>query len=109
MSTTLSYEYVSLTHPTRYRKAFAPDVADTLRQALETLKPFMPFHQAVTLRKGLNGEEGQLQAFGLADLFGDGGELGYINIAELIEHPRIELDWHWKPITLAQLRERRGL
>lgn len=154
----------SFSRPTRYRNPFAPDVADTIRQALAMLKPFLPFHQAVTLRKGMDGEEweyfcqtalklaltvkqmpqtgetedlgdraiihlhyfgpsqdwwitekdidadqkGQLQAFGLADLFRDGGELGYISIAELIAHPRIELDWHWKPITLAELRKKRG-
>ncbi|SEN75387.1 DUF2958 domain-containing protein, partial [Nitrosomonas marina] len=30
-------------------------------------------------------EDEQLQAFGLADLYGDGGELGYISIQELID------------------------
>jgi hypothetical protein len=45
----------------------------------------------------------QHQAFGLADLFGDGGELGYISIVELIRN-RVELDLHWTPRTLAQVR-----
>lgn len=49
----------------------------------------------------------QIQAFGLANLFGDGGELGYIGIAELIAHG-VELDWHWKPLTLADLRAKKG-
>jgi len=40
----------------------------------------------------------QLQAFGWADL-GDGGELGYISISDLIEHG-VELDLHWQPKTL---------
>ena len=46
--------------------------------------------------------EEQHQAFGLAD-FGDGGELGYISIAELIKHG-VELDLYWKPRTLAEIR-----
>lgn len=46
--------------------------------------------------------EGQLQAFGLANL-GDGPELGYISIAEIIANGG-ELDLHWKPITLAAVR-----
>ena len=44
----------------------------------------------------------QQQAFGLADLFGDGGEMGYISIEEIIQ--RGELDFHWKPKTLAEVR-----
>ena len=43
--------------------------------------------------------EGQIQAFGAADL-GHGGELGYISIKELIQHGA-ELDLHWTPKTLA--------
>lgn len=41
----------------------------------------------------------QLQAFGHADLFGDGGELGYISIAEIIAEGG-ELDLHFtaKPL-----------
>lgn len=44
-------------------------------------------------------EDEQLQAFGLADLFGDGGELGYISIEELIG-AGVELDLYWTPKTL---------
>lgn len=47
----------------------------------------------------------QHQAFGLADLFGDGGELGYISIVEILQN-RGELDLHWIPKTIKQLRER---
>jgi hypothetical protein len=43
------------------------------------------------------------QAFGLADLFGDGGELGYISIRELVQNG-VELDLHWTPKTLAAIR-----
>jgi len=50
--------------------------------------------------------EGQQQAFGLADLFGDGGELGYINLAEILENGG-ELDLHFAPVTLEVLREQR--
>jgi hypothetical protein len=46
---------------------------------------------------------GQIQAFGLADLFGDGGELGYISIAEILENGG-ELDFHFTPKTLAEIR-----
>jgi hypothetical protein len=48
-------------------------------------------------------EPGQHQAFGLADLFNDGGELGYISIVELIQN-RAELDLYFKPRTLGELR-----
>lgn len=42
----------------------------------------------------------QLQAFGLANLFRDGGEWGYIPIKELIEND-VELDLYWtvRPIS----------
>lgn len=43
-------------------------------------------------------ETEQLQAFGWADL-GHGGELGYINIAELVSSG-VEIDLHWTPKTL---------
>ncbi len=48
-------------------------------------------------------EPGQHQAFGLADLFGDGGELGYISIVELISSGA-ELDLYFQPRTLRELR-----
>ena len=41
-------------------------------------------------------EDGVTQAFGKADLFGDGGELGYISITELTEN-RTEIDLYWTP------------
>jgi hypothetical protein len=47
--------------------------------------------------------EGQLQAFGLADLFGDGGEMGYISIAELTEE-NIELDFNFTPAPVSQIQ-----
>lgn len=50
-----------------------------------------------------DGVPPQSQAFGLADLFGDGGELGYISIAEILANNG-ELDFHWKPQTLEQIR-----
>lgn len=46
---------------------------------------------------------GQVQAFGVADLFGDGGELGYISLPELFTSGA-ELDLHYTPQTLRQLR-----
>ncbi|HWY30601.1 MAG TPA: hypothetical protein VNX46_07615 [Candidatus Acidoferrum sp.] len=44
----------------------------------------------------------QHQAFGLADLFADGGELGYISIQEILANGG-ELDFHFKPQTLAEI------
>lgn len=43
------------------------------------------------------------QAFGLADLFRDGGELGYISIAELLEN-EAELDLYFEPKPLREVR-----
>ena len=48
----------------------------------------------------------QIQCFGLADLFNDGGELGYIPICELIEN-NVELDLHWTPKPLSEVRKSR--
>lgn len=52
---------------------------------------------------GTPDEPGQHQAFGLADLFGDGDELGYISIVEILANGG-ELDLHFTPCTLALLR-----
>jgi hypothetical protein len=49
----------------------------------------------------------QLQAFGLADLFGDGGEMGYISIVELLEN-NLELDLYFTPCKLGELRVKRA-
>jgi hypothetical protein len=48
--------------------------------------------------------QGQIQAFGLADLFGDGGELGYISIDEITKCGA-ELDFHFKPCPLSIVRD----
>lgn len=48
-------------------------------------------------------EDRQSQAFGLSDLFGDGGELGYISLPEIFSC-RGELDLYWTPKTLAEVR-----
>ena len=47
--------------------------------------------------------EGQVQAFGQADL-GFGPELGYISITELIEN-NVELDFYYTPKTLNELNQ----
>ena len=49
-------------------------------------------------------EDEQLQAFGLADLFGDGGELGYISIEEL-KSVGAEFDLYWTPKTLREIKQ----
>lgn len=46
--------------------------------------------------------EGQIQAFGYADL-GQGGELGYISIKELIESG-VELDLYWSPKSIGAIK-----
>lgn len=45
----------------------------------------------------------QHQAFGLANL-GYGGELGYVSIAEMLDVPVVEIDLHWKPKTIAEIK-----
>ena len=50
-------------------------------------------------------EPGQHRAFGLANL-GYGGELGYINIFELIQNG-VELDLYFTPCTLGSVRSDR--
>lgn len=60
----------------------------------------------ITERDSDPDQTGQVQAFGLADPFGDGGELGNISILEL-RRAGIELDLHWTPQPLAQIRARR--
>lgn len=47
----------------------------------------------------------QCQAFGLADLFNDGGELGYISIGEILSVGG-ELDLYFTPCTLGDLGSR---
>jgi hypothetical protein len=46
----------------------------------------------------------QHQAFGLCDLFGDGGELGYLSIPEMTESGW-ELDLHFTPKPLSEARK----
>jgi hypothetical protein len=47
-------------------------------------------------------EPEQNQAFGRADLYGDGGELGYVSIVELLA-AGAELDFYFTPKTLKQI------
>jgi hypothetical protein len=49
-----------------------------------------------------DAEGGTQQAFGKQDLFGDGGELGYISIDEIVASNRTELDLHWTPKPLKE-------
>jgi len=52
----------------------------------------------------------QHQAFGLASLYGsiDDAEIGYISLIEICVTPRIELDFRWTPVTLAQIKAKRA-
>jgi hypothetical protein len=47
---------------------------------------------------------GTMQAFGKQDLFGDGGELGYICIDEIVQSRHCEIDLHWTPRPLKECR-----
>jgi hypothetical protein len=51
-------------------------------------------------------EDYQSQAFGLVDL-GYGSELGYVSIPEVIG-AGMELDLHWKPVTVGEIMANRG-
>ena len=52
---------------------------------------------------------GTVQAFGLADLFQDGGELGYISIEELTsDEIGAELDLNWTPKTLREAKDKQA-
>jgi len=53
---------------------------------------------------GLNGPR-QTQAFGLADLGMDYPELGYINIEEITKNPQVELDYHFTPTNLLEIKK----
>lgn len=57
---------------------------------------------------GDTGERGPLgpqhQAFGLADIYGDGGELGYISLPEILDCGA-ELDLYFEPRPLADIRK----
>ena len=52
-------------------------------------------------------EAEQHQAFGLADL-GYGGEVGYVSLIELCGIASIELDLHWTPKTLGEIKAGRS-
>lgn len=51
-------------------------------------------------------EGGTPQAFGLVDL-GHGPELGYISIDELVRMRGMDVDLHWKPVTLGELKAKK--
>jgi hypothetical protein len=51
--------------------------------------------------------------FGLCDLYGDGGELGYVSLDELESFKGrmglgIERDLHWTPCTLGEVRAKKA-
>jgi len=48
-------------------------------------------------------EGGVKQAFGLGNL-GQGAELGYISIEEMVNSPSFEIDLYWTPKTLGQIK-----
>lgn len=55
----------------------------------------------------IDSEEEQKQAFGYAKFGGD-GELGYISIEELQENGKVELDFHFEPKTLGEVKAADG-
>jgi hypothetical protein len=58
--------------------------------------------------KSADDGDGNAQAFGLADLFADGGEIGYISIPELLENGA-HLDLAFVPMSLEQIERERLL
>jgi len=60
------------------------------------------------IEKDMEENEPQYQAFGLADIgFGLSGG-GYIGIEEIINTRGIEIDLHWKPCTVAEMKAKRA-
>jgi len=60
------------------------------------------------IEKDMEEGEPQYQAFGVADIgFGLSGG-GYISIDEIINMRGVEIDLHWKPCTVAQLKAKRA-
>ncbi len=47
----------------------------------------------------------QLQAFGLADLGQGFPEMGYINIEEITRNPLVQLDYHFEPTNLLEIKK----
>lgn len=45
---------------------------------------------------------GTQQAYGRQDIYGDGGDIGYVCIDEIVASKRCELDLHWTPIPLKE-------
>lgn len=70
-------------------------------KAIVYLHYFMGSIDSYITEKDKEGD-GTEQAFGFQDL-GYGGELGYINIAELVSN-RMELDLYWTPKTLGAVK-----
>ncbi len=52
-------------------------------------------------------EGGVQQAFGLASLNGNRPELGYISILGLVALTQVEIDFHWTPKTLREVKNGR--
>lgn len=50
---------------------------------------------------------GQIQAYGLADIYHDGGEIGYISLPEIFA-AGAEIDLYWQPKTIAEIRSERS-
>lgn len=69
--------------------------------AIAHLHYFSPSGDWYITEKDMEAE--QHQAFGYADL-GYGGELGYISLVELCQHPSVELDIHWTPKELWKIK-----
>jgi hypothetical protein len=75
-------------------------------KALASLHYFNPSSDWYILEKDISAEiDGNFQAFGFAILNGDtqNAELGYISIEELVLHG-VELDLHFEPMTLKEIR-----
>jgi hypothetical protein len=90
--------------PVTYQNDFAPGPRDPIVY----LHYFVGNGDWYVIEKDVNLDgEGQIQAFGLADPYRDGGELGYISLPEVLGCGA-ELDFHFEPRPLSLLRDQRS-
>lgn len=78
-------------------------------EAIVHVKFFNPCGAATWYITEGSEEDGDWRFFGLCDLFGDGGELGYVMLSELqsvrlMGGLKIERDLYWTPVPLSQVK-----
>lgn len=78
------------------------------KDPLVVVKFFYPAGAATWyITEGEKEEDGDWMLYGLCDLYGNGGELGYVMLSELentvVRGLHIERDLYWKPVPLSQV------